>query len=578
MTPDYCLLCLEIHRHEREIMFLPTTRTEMNRLGWRSLDVILVTGDAYIDSPNCGVALIGKVLLREGFRVGVLPQPDIDSPEDFRRLGEPELFWGVTAGSVDSMVANYTASRRRRWKDDATPGGMNDRRPDRACIVYANRIRRSFKRTRPIVLGGIEASLRRIAHYDDWSASIRRSILPDAKADILVYGMGEKTVVRLAQCLVLGKAMTDLRGICYLSCRKPEGFIELPAYEAVCSDPRAFRDMFGLFCAHQDPLTASGLVQRHGDRYLVHNPPAVPLSSGELDAIYALDFEYDVHPLHRSQGVVRAIDTLDFSITTHRGCFGECRFCAITLHQGRSVVSRSPDAILDEIHAMKVHPRFRGVLRDVGGPTANMYGMDCPKALHSGCCPDRSCLYPKACKAASADHAPLIHLLERIRSDPAIRKAHVASGIRHDLILEDRKNGLAFLKDLVSYHTSGQLKIAPEHTEPDILNWMHKPAFERTVEFKRRFDDIQRSCGVRRFLTYYFMAAHPGSTIAHMVRMKHTIDRFLRIAPEQVQIFTPTPSTWSTWMYCSGLDPDTGEPVFVERDERRRMLQKKVIC
>ncbi len=550
----------------------------MDRLGWKTLDVILVTGDAYIDSPNCGVALIGKVLLREGFRVGVISQPDIGSPDDFRKLGEPELFWGVTAGSVDSMVANYTASRKRRRSDDATPGGVNDRRPDRACIVYANRIRRAFKGTRPIVLGGIEASLRRIAHYDGWSAGIRRSILPDAKADLLVYGMGENTVVELAGRLASGKPVTDIRGICYMSHHKPEGFIELPAYEAVCSDPAAFGDMFRLFSAHQDPLRASGLVQRHADRYLVHNPPAVALSSEQLDAVHALGFEYDVHPMHRSQGAVRALDTLDFSITTHRGCFGECRFCAITLHQGRAVVSRSSDAILDEIHAMKAHPRFRGVLRDIGGPTANMYGMDCPKARLKGCCTEKSCLYPKACNAPALDHAPLIHLLERIRSDPAVRKAHVASGIRHDLILEDRKNGLAFLKDLVSYHISGQLKIAPEHTESDILHWMHKPAFDRTIEFKRRFDDIQRRAGVRRFLTYYFMAAHPGCTMAHMARMKRSIDRFLRIAPEQVQIFTPTPSTWSTWMYCTGRDPESGEPVFVERDERKRMLQKRTIC
>lgn len=558
-------------------IFLPATISEMDRLGWHRLDIVLVSGDAYIDSPQSGISLIGKALLREGFRVGIIAQPDIHSPDDIRRLGEPELFWGVTAGSVDSMVANYTASRKRRQRDDATPGGINNRRPDRATIVYTNLIRRAFKSTRPIVLGGIEASLRRIAHYDAWDRSIRRSVLFDAKADVLVYGMGERTVVELANAYAASGDIRRIRGICTISVAKPEGFLELPSYESVRESPARFRDMFRRFSENQDPMSASGLVQAHGGRFLVHNPPSAPLSTTEQDAIHALGFAYDVHPLHRSQGIVRALDTLDFSITTHRGCFGQCSFCAITLHQGRTVVSRSSDSVLDEIESMSHHPRFKGMLRDVGGPTANMYGMDCRIARKQGTCNHQACLFPAPCRQHVPDHGPLLVLLEKIRSLPQVRKAHIASGIRHDLVLSDRKNGLAFLKDLIGYHLSGQLKVAPEHTEADVLRWMHKPDFDRLITFKQHFDAINRAVGKKQFLTYYFMAAHPGCTLDHMKAMKRKIDRYLKLVPEQIQIFTPTPSTCSTMMYHTGEDPDTTEALFVERDEGQRMQQKRVI-
>ncbi len=539
--------------------------------------MILITGDSYVDSPFIGAAVIGKVLLRQGYRVGVIAQPDIHSGSDITRLGEPLLFWGVTSGSVDSMVANYTATGKRRKQDDYTPGGINDRRPDRALIVYSNLIRRFFKPTVPIVLGGIEASLRRIPHYDCWSNAIRRSILFDAKADILIYGMGEKAVLSLAGTLERRESNAEICGICYIAGGARSDYIEMEPFEKVSADPPAFSRMFQLFYQNNDPLTAKGLCQKHGARYLIHTPPCLPLSQSEMDAVHDLDYERDLHPYYRKQGDVRALDTIRFSVSTHRGCYGECGFCAIAVHQGRSVQSRSQASILREVEKITTHPAFKGIISDVGGPTANMYGFECRKKQAKGACKDKRCVHPGICDQLKVDHRHQIELLRAIRGIKAVRHVFVASGIRYDLILSDRKNGLHYLTEVLQYHTSGQMKIAPEHTESDVLDLMGKPGMDSLIAFKRMFDAVCNKSGKQRYLTYYFMAAHPGCTNVHMSRLKTFVSRHLRLIPEQVQIFTPTPSTVSTLMYHTGVDPATGAPVFCEKQVKKKEKQKHIL-
>ena len=558
-------------------MFLPTTPEEVASLGWHRLDVILITGDSYVDSPFIGAAVIGKVLLRQGYRVGIIAQPDTLSGSDITRLGEPLLFWGVTSGSVDSMVANYTAAGKRRKHDDYTPGGLNDRRPDRAIIGYSNLIRRFFKPTVPIVIGGIEASLRRIPHYDFRIHAVRRSILFDAKADILVYGMGEQAVLSLAGRLRQGEPFTDTCGICYISGRARNDCIELAPFETVSVDPRSFSRMFQIFYQNNDPVTAKGLCQKHGSRYLIHTPPCPPLSQSELDAIHDLDYERELHPYYRKMGDVRALETIRFSIATHRGCYGECGFCAIAVHQGRTVQCRSQASILREVKALTAHSAFKGIISDVGGPTANMYGFECRKKRLKGACGDKHCLHPEICEHLRADHRHQIALLRAIREIKAVRHAFVASGIRYDLILSDRKFGLEYLTEVVNHHTGGQMKIAPEHTEKDVLDLMGKPGMDSLIAFKRLFDSICETTGKRLFLTYYFMAAHPGCTEAHMGRLKAFVSRNLHLIPEQVQIFTPTPSTVSTLIYHTGVHPVSGAPVFCEKQPKKKEKQKQIL-
>ena len=558
-------------------MFLPATRKEMKKRGWDTLDVILVTGDAYIDSPFCGVAVIGKVLIAAGYRAGVIAQPDIDSDRDITRLGEPNLFWGVSAGSMDSMVANYTASKKFRKTDDLTPGGENNRRPDRACIVYTNLIRRFFKKTKPIVLGGIEAGLRRISHYDFWSNSVRRSILLDAKADLLVYGMGEKAVLEIAEKLAAGLPAEGIRGTCHIRPHAPEGYIELPPHDLVCSDKAAFARMFETFYHHSDPLTAKGLCQQQDTRFLVHHPPQFPLASPDLDRIHEMDYELDAHPFHAAEGPVRALDTIRFSITTHRGCYGECRFCAIAVHQGRTIISRSEASILREAQKMTRHPLFKGIVQDVGGPTANMYGIECDLKQKKGICRHKRCLTPRICNHLPVSHRRQIELLQKIRRINGVKKVFIGSGIRHDMILQDSKWGEKYLEEIVSHHVSGQLKIAPEHSEEHILSLMGKPGIKQTTAFISRFDNAVKKSGKKQYLTCYFIAAHPGCTMEDMRRLKNFTKRALRFTPEQIQIFTPTPSTFSTTMYHTEREYGTGKPLYVEKDRRKRAMQKKVI-
>ena len=558
-------------------MFLPTTKEELKQRGWDQCDIILVSGDSYIDSPYIGIAVLGRWLEFHGYRVGIVAQPDIDSDLDIARLGEPKLFWGVTAGSVDSMVANYTALKKRRNTDDFTPGAVNNRRPDRATIVYTNIIRRFFKNTVPIVIGGIEASLRRIAHYDYWSDRLRKSLLFDAKADLLVYGMGESAILEIAENLRTGKAITAIPGTCYIAKEPPDGYLELPSFEDVLQDKRAFITMFHQFYRNNDPETARGLYQRHDARYLVQNPPAPLLSTRDLDRLYDLDYEREVHPYYRKQGGVRALETIRFAITTHRGCFGECNFCAITVHQGRRIRSRSENSILKEAEKLSHHPGFKGYIHDVGGPTANMYGMDCRRAAGKGQCSGKRCLFPVACPSLHSDHGRQIALLKKLRGLPGIKKIFIASGIRYDLILNDPKHGEKYLHEIVGHHTSGQLKVAPEHADDRVLALMRKPKHAAMIQFKQLFDARTKATGKRHFLTYYLIAAHPGSTEADMQRTKAFVSAQLHINPEQVQIFTPTPSTYSTLMYYTEMDPFSGEKIFVEKNMGQKQAQKNIL-
>ena len=558
-------------------MFLPTTQAELKKLKWDKLDIILITGDVYIDSPFSGVSVIGHLLLDAGFRVGIIAQPDPGSSDDISRLGEPELFWGITGGCMDSLVANYTATKKKRRSDDLTAGGKNNRRPDRACVVYANLIRRYFKDTRPLVLGGIEASLRRIAHYDYWSDSIRRSILFDTRADFLVYGMAEKAILELATALQNHRDTQDVRGICYIAAQKPDDFLELPAFEEAAADKNAFAAMFNLFYKNNDPLTARGMVQRHGPRFLIHNPPQPALTTSELDMIYALNFTRAVHPFYQAQGKVQAMDTIRFSITSHRGCFGECNFCSIGVHEGRAVISRSENSVISEAQKLAALPDFKGYILDVGGPSANMYGMNCRRKQTQGGCPHKRCLYPHVCANLNVDHEKQINLLRRLRKIKGVRKVFVASGIRYDLLLADKKHCLNYMQELVAHHISGQLKVAPEHTAEKILKIMGKPGIEALLEFKAIFEKLNRDAGCRQFLTYYFIAAHPGCTDGDMRDLKAFASRKLKIHPRQVQIFTPTPSTYSSLMYWTGIDPATGGKIFVEKDAGKKQKQKDII-
>lgn len=558
--------------------FLPTSSEELKDRNWDQLDVILVSGDSYIDSPFIGAAVIGRVLEQAGFRVGIIAQPDIHSAGDITRLGEPRLFWGVTGGSVDSMVANYTAVKKHRRSDDYTPGGINNRRPDRAVIAYTNLIRRFFKNTRPILLGGIEASLRRIAHYDYWSDSLRRSILFDAKADYLLYGMAEQSVLDFARAVDRGEEVRDIRGLCYITRELPDGeYLELPTFEEVAADKQTFIRMYHAFYHNTDPLTARRLVQRHADRLLIHNPPAFHLSQAQMDAFADLPYQRRQHPYYEKMGAVKAQETIQFSINTHRGCYGECNFCAIAVHEGRTVRWRSLESIKKEAEELVRHPDFKGIIQDIGGPTANMYGYECHKKLSRGVCEDKRCLFPEKCAVLRPDHAMQINLLKMIRSIPGIRKVFVASGIRPDLIQADEVHGEAYLREIVSHHVSGQLKIAPEHSEESVLALMGKPDSRSLLRFKKDFDSLTARVGKQQYLTYYLIAAHPGCDEENMRRLKRFTSRELHISPEQVQIFTPTPSTYSSLMYYTEMDPFTMNPIFVEKENVRKERQKAII-
>jgi len=576
-------------------MFMPTTQKELVKLGWEQLDIILVSGDTYIDSPYSGMAIVGQLLLQKGFKVGIIAQPNFESDVDIKRLGEPKLFWGVSSGLVDSMVANYTALKKFRNSDDFTPGMVNNRRPDRATLVYSNLIRRYFKNTVPIVLGGIEASLRRTAHYDFWSNKVRGSILFDAKADILVYGMAEKSIIEVADALKNNNSIEDIRGICYISKTPREEYIQLATLKECQNkqDTNKFIDAFHHFYDNNDPITANGLSQEHNGRYLIQNPPQFYMEESEIDNVYNLPYQREVHPFYEAQGKVKAMETIRFSVTTHHGCYGECNFCAISVHQGRTIRSRSEESILKEVKTFTQNPKFKGTISDVGGATANMYGYECDKKLKKGTCDDIRCtghrmFNPikftkpkdkeyKICPVLRPNHKRNITLLQNIRKMDGVKKVFVNSGIRYDLINEDEHYGKEYLKEIVDNHVSGQMKIAPEHSESKVLKYMGKPDKKVLTDFKQNFTDLNKKNGKKQFLTYYMIAAHPGSTQKDMEDLKQFANSDLKLNPEQVQVFTPTPSTYSTLMYYTELDPWTREKIFVEKDPLKKQKQKDVV-
>lgn len=558
-------------------MFIPTTPEEVKERGWDSLDVILVIGDTYIDSSYSGSAVVGHWLIENGFKVGIIAQPDIESDKDITRLGEPNLFWGVSSGCVDSMVANYAPTGKFRKEDDFTPGGVNDRRPDRACIAYTNLIKKYLK-GKPIILGGIEASLRRIAHYDAWSDGLRRSILFDSKADIITYGMGEMSTLQLAQAMRDGEDWHNIRGICYITDVPPSTHSEIPSYESCVENQTNFMRMYKQFYYNCDPINARGLIQKTGDRYLVQNPPSKHLDTETLDRIYELDYENEVHPYYAKDGYVKAMDTIKNSITTHRGCYGECNFCAIAVMQGRTVISRSEESILREARKIASKPGFDGVFRDVGGPTANMYGFECPKKQKLGPCMDKRCMFPKMCGFMPVDHSRQIELLKKISDIPNVKHVFVASGVRYDLVLADKEHGEEYMRSLIrDGHISGQMKIAPEHVSDDVLRLMGKPGKEQLIDFKAMFDRLKDEEDKDLYLTYYLMAAHPGCEFRHMGELLRFCSEELHHVPEQVQIFTPTPSTISTAMYFTRRDWETQKPIRAEHRMEDKQHQKDIL-
>ncbi len=555
--------------------FIPVTAEEISKLGWDRPDIILVSGDTYIDSPYNGTAIIGRLLTAAGFRTAIIAQPDINTSE-IASLGEPKLFWGVSSGCVDSMVANYTASKKKRRTDDFTPGGVNTKRPDRAVLAYTNLIRRHFKNTVPIVLGGIEASLRRVTHYDFWSDNLRKSILFDAKADFLVYGMGEKTILALAEAFKNGTDVSGIRGLCYISKEIPQNYIELPAHDECTANKDTFTRMFHTFYKNNDPITAKGLAQKVDTRCLVQNPPSETPSRVEMNSYYELPYTYRVHPHYAKHGHVPAMDTIRNSVTTHRGCYGECNFCAIAVHQGTTIAERTEASVIKEVKRFIEAENFNGFINDIGGPTANMFGMECRKKKDHGRCDNKRCLYPQKCPQMPADHRKINSLLSAVRNMHGVKRVFVASGIRYDIIMDDRQFGGQYLDNLVNFHVGGQMKIAPEHTQDKILELMGKPSAEVLKKFVAEFQ--KRNKVRKNFLTYYLIAAHPGCTTKDMEDLKRFTSKELRIKPEQVQIFTPLPSTYSALMYYTGKDPFTGKDIFVEKDPQKRKAQKELIA
>ncbi len=559
--------------------FLPLCRADMEERGWDRPDFVYVTGDAYVDHPSFGAAIISRVLEAEGFRVAMLAQPDFRSCEAFREYGRPRLGFLVTAGNIDSMVAHYTAAKKKRTYDYYSPGGKIGFRPDRAVIVYSNRIREAFGDV-PIILGGLEASLRRLAHYDYWDDKIRRSILVDSGADLLTYGMGENILRRIAVLLDKGvpiRKIRDVRGTVYLTDRDDRLHYETAdswEFEDLQNDKKRYAEAFGVQYRNTDSVTAKAIVEYYGTKMLVQNPPMPPLEREELDRVYALPFTRRVHPSYEKQGGVPAIAEVEMSITHNRGCFGACNFCAIAFHQGRTVRSRSIGSVVAEAKLIAGTPGFKGYIHDVGGPTANFRCPACEKQLKAGVCTNRKCLAPTPCKNLIVDHSEYIELLKQVEAVPGVKKVFIRSGIRFDYVMADRDE--AFFKKLVRDHVSGQLKVAPEHCSDNVLAAMGKPTFGVYEAFRKRYFELSKSCGKEQYLVPYLMSSHPGSRLSDAVELAVCLKKG-GYAPEQVQDFYPTPGTASTVMYYTGFDPLTMKPVYCARDPEEKRMQRALL-
>ena len=559
--------------------FLPINRKEMKERGWDQVDFVYVIGDAYVDHPSFGHAIISRVLESRGYRVGIISQPDWKNKESITVFGEPRLAFLVSAGNMDSMVNHYSVSKKRRATDAYTPGGVMGKRPDYAAVVYGNLIRQTYKQT-PVILGGIEASLRRLAHYDYWSDRIKRSILLDSGADIISYGMGERSIVEIAEALDAGIAVEDLT---YLdgtvvkvkSLDSVYDAVELPSFEQVKEQKETYARSFYTQYQNTDPFRGQRLVEPYSPHlYVVQNPPAKPLSTMEMDDIYALPYMRTWHPSYEKDGGVPAVEEIKFSLTSNRGCFGGCSFCALTFHQGRIVQTRSHESLVEEAEAFTKDPAFKGYIHDVGGPTANFRHPSCEKQLKSGVCKNRQCLFPKPCSNLNADHSDYVKLLRRLRSIPKVKKVFIRSGIRFDYLLAEQ--GQTFLKELCEHHVSGQLKVAPEHVSDPVLEKMGKPKNQVYTQFANAFFEMNKKLGKKQFLVPYLMSSHPGSTLKEAVELAEYC-RDMGYMPEQVQDFYPTPSTLSTCMYYTGLDPRTMEPVYVPKNPHEKAMQRALI-
>jgi uncharacterized radical SAM protein YgiQ len=551
------------------------SRAEMTIRGWDRCDVILVTGDAYVDHPSYGVALIARVLESKGWRVGIVAQPDWRNLDDFHQLGEPRLFFGVTGGNVDSLVANLSSSKRRRKTDEYAPGDRAGLRPDRATIVYANRLREAYPAV-PIVLGGLEASLRRLAHYDFWDDKVRRSVLLDARADILVYGMGERPVVEIAARLDRGENLDGIPGTVVVrsAAEVPAGAVVLPACELVATDKVAYGEAFRLSYANMDPGTARTLVQAHGDRVVIQQPPAATLATAELDALHALPFARRWHPRYDAQGGIRAFETVRHSIISHRGCCGECSFCAITYHQGRIVQSRSEASVLDEVRVVAAQPEFRGTITDIGGPTANLHAAHCKRWDRDRTCAHRRCLVPEKCPNLELGYNDCIQLYRKAAKVPGVKHVFLGSGLRHDLLTGPAAD--AYLRQICAHQVSGLLKVAPEHCDDGVLRLMNKPRFSVYEDFVKRFKAAAKFVGKDIYIVNYFITSHPGATLRENLKLALYLAK-RRIRPEQIQDFIPVPGTLATCMYHTGRDPFTGKPVYVARSEKERRQQRAMV-
>ena len=560
--------------------YLPISRADMEKRGWEQCDFVYVTGDAYVDHPSFGHAIISRVLESRGYKVGIIPQPDWKDPKSIQVLGEPRLGFLVTAGNMDSMVNHYSVSKKRRSKDLYTPGGKMGRRPDYAAIVYSNLIRSVYKK-KPIILGGIEASLRRLAHYDYWSGKVKRSLLLDSQADLISYGMGERSIAEIADALDSGLAIEDITfidGTVYRTKHIEQVYdcLILPDYRKIREDKEAYAKSFYLQYCNTDPFQGKRLAEPYGDDhlYVVQNPAQKPLTTQEMDDVYALPYMRNYHPSYEKDGGIPAFQEVKFSLISNRGCFGACSFCALTFHQGRIIQARSHDSLVSEAKLLTEEADFKGYIHDVGGPTANFRFPACKKQETKGACTDRQCLFPKPCKNLIADHSDYICLLKKLRDIPKVKKVFIRSGIRFDYLLADKNR--KFLEGLCRYHVSGQLKVAPEHVADEVLSLMGKPEHSVYMRFAEEYKKMNEKLGLKQYLVPYLMSSHPGSTLRSAVKLAEYL-RDLGYMPEQVQDFYPTPSTISTCMYYTGLDPRNMKPVYVPLNPHEKAMQRALI-
>ncbi len=574
--------------------FLPVNKKDLNNSGWKECDFIIISGDAYVDHPSFGSAIISRILEKEGFRVGIISQPDWTNPDSVKILGRPRLAFLLTSGNMDSMVSNYSSSLRKRKNDSYSPGGIPGRRPDRALIVYTSLVKAAFKGV-PVVIGGIEASLRRLSHYDYWSDKIRRSVLIDTKADLLVYGMAERQITELGKRLSAGIQIGEIRDIPGTVVKLSEkdfsyyagtadNLLQLPEYQDILKDKNKFAESFRIQYENTNPFSASILAEKTDTQWVIQNPPQKPLSTEELDAVYNLPFTRKYHHMYEKDGGIPALKEVEFSLAVNRGCFGACSFCALVFHQGRIVQARSIESIISEAEHMVQNPEFKGIIHDAGGPTANFFHASCKKQEKHGSCPDRECLFPEPCPNLDTDHTEYLRLLRRLRKLPEIKRVFIRSGIRFDYLMEavkrenklNKTSGEEFFSDLCKYHVSGQLKTAPEHVSAGVLNLMRKPGNRVYREFEDKFREINKIEGKKQYIIPYLISGHPGSGLKEAIELAVYLKK-QKFIPDQVQDFYPTPSTISTCMYYSGINPLNGKKVYTAKTPQEKAMQRALL-